>query len=209
MHRESAMRILAAADAAFPELARRDDEELMPKHPRSGRCRLCGTVGPLSREHVPPRAAFNSGRSRSHTFEEYIGRGPDGTLPGGILEQGGIWGYTLCDHCNNFTGSRYADEYRLWAGSIVDSIRRSGITAKALEASPEQPRGHITLSGQPRPGAFLREVLAMMCSISGGFDIAGRYPAIRRLGSSEYSVGCLPEGDRRACRVVRPSSTGR
>jgi len=178
--RTRGLRVIAEADAAFPELAVRDSEDLLPLHPRTARCRICGAVKRLSKEHIPPRRAFNGRTSRIHTPDEWLARDHSGAMTGGTLQQGGIWGYTLCAACNNLTGSRYADEYRRWAISVVRMIRESGIGMRELEGSEVQPRGRLTMQGT-RPGAFVREALAMMCSTSGGFDIAGRWPEVRRI----------------------------
>src|SRR5207302_1742487 len=69
---------------------------------------------------------------------------------------------------------------------------------REIEAQLEQPVGQFDFHGDaehvgPRPGAFVREVLALMCSLSADFDLAGRYPAIRRL-ILEPSVEAVPNG---------------
>jgi hypothetical protein len=74
----------------------------------------------------------------------------------------------------------------------------AGTNVREIEADPEQRIGRFMFHGDethvgPRPGAFVREGLAMMCSMSADFDLAGRYPAIRRL-ILEPSVEALPEG---------------
>lgn len=44
-----------------------------------------------------------------------------------------------------------------------------------------------------KPGAFVRQILSCMCSLSGSWDLAGRYPEIRRI-ILEQSKEKLPEG---------------
>jgi hypothetical protein len=170
-------------------------EDFMPQTPLVGRCRICGETRQLTREHVPPGAAFNLGRSRLHTVDEWVQRQNDGALPGGVLKQGGLWAYTLCKPCNDLTGARYADEYRRWAGTVINMLADAGTNVRELDADIHTHRGRFSIDGNapPRPGAFVRQVLAMMCSISAGFDLAGRYPSIRRMlldGTTE----ALPAG---------------
>jgi len=105
------------------------------------------------------------------------------------------WGYTLCRDCNSLTGHRYGDEYRLWTVSIINALADAQTNVREIEALPEVPSGAISLGGDPgpRPGAFVRQVLAIMCTLSADFDLAGRYPEIRRL-ILEPSVEALPTG---------------
>ena len=188
-------RLADEAAAALPDPYGDRTEEFMPARASVGRCRICGERAPLTREHVPPAAAFNLGRSRVHTVEEWLKRQADDELPGGALKQGGLWAYTLCKPCNDLTGARYADEYRRWAGTILNMLADAGTNVHELDAEPETRRGAFSIRGDPgpRPGAMVRQVLAMMCSVSAGFDLAGRYPAIRRM-ILYAEVGALPEG---------------
>lgn len=192
---EKAQRLLAEARRALPALEHDAVEVVLPGEPTEGRCRICGRTAKLTREHIPPGAAFNKSRGTTHTLEEWLARDELGHLPGGDIQQGGIWGYTLCASCNNNTGARYANEYGLWAGTAVNMLAEAGIRVPDLDAQRELPAGEFEFSGDPgpRPGAFVRQVLAMMCAVSSEFDLAGRYPAIRRL-VLEDSGEPLPEG---------------
>jgi hypothetical protein len=168
---------------ALPAADAHDDEPFLPRAPRIARCRLCGEQRQLTREHVPPGAAFNRERGRAHRLEDWLARDDNDVLAGGVIEQGGIWAYTLCERCNNLTGHRYAEEYRMWAYAAMNMLADAGVNVRDLDATPEPPRGVFELGGDPgpQPGAFAREVLALMCSVSAGFDLAGRYPAVRRI----------------------------
>lgn len=184
------------ARAAFPALRHDATEQLFPHRRGVGRCRICGEQRELTREHVPPRAAFNKERGRVHSLLEWLSRTAEGVLPGGILRQGGNWGYTLCGPCNNFIGHEYADEYTRMAVGIVNTF--VGENVLELDARPDQPIAGVTLTGNapgshPRPGMFVREVLALMCTMSADLDLAGRYPAIRRM-ILEAAVEPLPDG---------------
>jgi hypothetical protein len=169
-------------------------EEFMPGRSHVGRCRICGEQRKLTREHVPPGAAFNLGRAKVHTVEEWLNR-RDADVPGGVIKQGGVWAYTLCKTCNELTGARYADEYRRWAGTVLNTLADLGTNVRELEAAAMTRRGRFSMGGDPspRPGALVRQILAMMCSVSAGFDLSGRYPAIRRM-ILDGTVEPLPAG---------------
>jgi hypothetical protein len=180
---------------ALPAADADDAEPFLPRQPRAGRCRLCGQQCELTREHIPPGAAFNRERGRAHTVEDWLARDENDGLAGGVIGQGGVWAYTLCGPCNNFTGRRFADEYRQWAHAAMNMLADAGVNVRDLDATVAPPRGAFEMAGDPgpRPGAFVREVLALMCSVSAGFDLAGRYPAIRRI-VRDGAVEPLPEG---------------
>lgn len=76
---------------------------LMPRE-RRGKCYICGRIGKLSFEHIPPRKAFNERPVIKAQFEELVGLGPDEPITGQI-QQRGRGEYTLCPRCNNNTGS--------------------------------------------------------------------------------------------------------
>jgi hypothetical protein len=80
----------------------------MVKAQRNGKCHVCGKVGKLSYEHVPPASAFNKAATTVYNALDII---KSGGLPwevddvqGKILQRG-IGAYTLCVKCNSFTGS--------------------------------------------------------------------------------------------------------
>lgn len=192
-----AARLLDEARRAFPSVGADTRQVFLPTERLEERCRICGTVGPLTKEHVPPASAFNEESANVHTAEEWLARGGDGELPGGELQHGGIWGYTLCERCNNLTGGYYGEEYKLWAYAIVQALRDAGVDPKVLDALEYIPDGPLRLTAykkrSPRPGAFVRQALSIMCTLSANFDLAGRYPAIRR-SILEKSTEALPEG---------------
>ena len=96
----------------------------MAKTPIMGLCRICGTVGPLSKEHVPPQAAFNDCRYVEAKFETIIELGPDAEVKGKI-KQGGVSMYTLCAPCNNNTGKWYGNAFVKWCYQGMEILIRS------------------------------------------------------------------------------------
>lgn len=83
---------------------------------KEGKCRICGKIGTLTYEHVPPKKAFNSNKAFIHMGEEILKQATSGfpwELPKskGKQLQRGIGGYTLCEKCNNDTGANYGNAF--------------------------------------------------------------------------------------------------
>jgi hypothetical protein len=172
--------------------------ELLPRRKRTDRCRLCGEVRPLTKEHIPPKRAGNIARMPTHTLAEWLERRDLDNIPGGNIEQGGIWGYTLCSACNSFTGSEYGAEYQGWAIRAVLMLRQDdALHPSALDQNPAPMfvtgRFGGKRDGGVSPGAMVRQVLSGMCSLSNGWDLAGTSPAIRRI-VLDKSLEPLPSG---------------
>jgi hypothetical protein len=89
-----------------------------------GRCLICGTVGDLSFEHVPPRKAFNDRPVVRVNFEQAMSLGPDEILNGPI-EQRGMGAQTLCVRCNSITGHWYGGNFVDWCYQGMDILIRS------------------------------------------------------------------------------------
>ncbi len=85
----------------------------MGRKPIHGVCHICGTTGPLTFEHVPPRGACNDRPIISAVFEDFFEKGPDEKVNGRI-QQKGSGAYTLCASCNNDTGTWYANDFIEW-----------------------------------------------------------------------------------------------
>ncbi len=91
----------------------------------TGTCRLCGTVGPLSFEHVPPRAAFNDRPVFAFGGGvDVYAIGPDDE-PRGRIQQRGMGAYTLCGRCNNKIGRWYAKPFVNWCVQGMEILSRS------------------------------------------------------------------------------------
>jgi len=100
----------------------------MARHKRiQGKCCLCGYEGLVTFEHVPPQAAFNKSNALRYRGMDYL-KASNNSLPWeihgvrGEIQQGGAGEYTLCERCNNNTGSWYADTYVHFVECAVQSI---------------------------------------------------------------------------------------
>jgi hypothetical protein len=145
----------------------------------------------MTREHVPPAAVQETGAATEYTLEEWLARSQDDVLPGGTVQQGGVWTRGLCASCNNKTGSWYGNEYRGWVGRAIGILQ--GLPP--LDELDAQDRiGHVEVRFvDVDPGAFVRQVLSLMCTVSGPWNLAGQHPEIRAM-VLDHQPGALPEG---------------
>lgn len=84
-----------------------------------GTCHLCGSYEKLSFEHLPPEKAFNDCSIK--LYNHFIGTpGQDCDYK---ISQRGLGRYTLCENCNNNTGSWYGDAFVEWACQSMDVLK--------------------------------------------------------------------------------------
>jgi hypothetical protein len=92
-----------------------------------GECCICGTVGKLTFEHVPPEAAFNDRRVFQAKIDELVdGKWTPGEpIARGKYNQRGAGRHSLCAKCNNDTGSWYGTAYVDFARQAMILLHRS------------------------------------------------------------------------------------
>ena len=84
---------------------------------RYGVCRICGTQGQLTYEHLPPKAAINDFQQEEYGYFE--GNQLINSKKGRYTsKQKGTGDYYLCHNCNNNTGAYYGDAFKIWARQI-------------------------------------------------------------------------------------------
>lgn len=192
-----ARRLLDEGIAAVPEhYVRENVLEMLPRKRVEGRCRLCGRTKALTKEHIPPKSSGNKDRLTRHVLDDWLKAKHPGELGKGKVEQGGVFGFTLCDMCNTLTGRLYGNEYKRWAALATEVIEGFPHPAQLDRlASPlgwKLELGSIE-DGGVRPGALVRQVLSCMCSLSGSWDLAERHPELPRI-ILEQSTEPLPNG---------------
>ncbi len=137
-----------------------------------GKCAICGAFGPLTEEHIPPRAAFN----KCTVLEQKMGReGWDAQFSDARRRQGGLRRPSLCAPCNNNTGSWYAGAYVYFAlqSAHVPS------PATANETATYFVDGFF-------PMRVVKQVLAMMCTVCGP-GLASRHPELTHIILGKYN----------------------
>jgi hypothetical protein len=143
---------------------------------RIGTCHLCGAVGPLTFEHIPPRAAFNDARVLEADIDKLMvaDRLLSADEAGGTYKQQGAGNYTLCGACNSESGSWYGNEYV----SVVKTLY--GLS----RATPPFAPCYFAL--EFRPLRFLKQVVAMFASACGpGFTT--KHPDVVRFIKNKQS----------------------
>ena len=129
---------------------------------RFGMCGLCGEAKQLSKTHVPPKAAGNSGKASRSGVNLNTGE-----LVQSRPREGGAWGYFLCEECNGATGN--------WDETLIEFVLEAG--AHLLDEPNLEP---ITLQGQARwyRGRLVRSLLAGMFALSRGLQ--GQHPGLAK-----------------------------
>lgn len=139
---------------------------------RTGKCCICGKVEELSFEHFPPKSAYNKGRIFDAVdFMDWIK--DKGVWKKKRRISGGLGAYTLCSRCNNIAG-RYAREYIEWVKKAV----------KILDEHKDHEWPGFFADVYPL--RFLKEVLAMFCSLNGP-DFAEKHREVRKFVLSKSS----------------------
>lgn len=127
-----------------------------------GKCHICGKTSEMSQEHIPPKSSGNKLTAKFYTSDEFLA---DDVLSGQKTlaekkyhqSQGGLKMQTICKSCNNITGANYVSAYSDFANGV-----RYGLTKIDQDKSLNNI---FQFSCKLKPLNFLKEVLAMFCSI--------------------------------------------
>ncbi|MDB5348545.1 MAG: hypothetical protein JWP89_6922 [Schlesneria sp.] len=87
---------------------------------RSDRCHVCLGDGKLTREHVPPKSAYNDDTALWNRLFTPKGAGPSAQT---FRVKGGFRVSTLCECCNNGLCSNYAKAYVAFIRRLVEQPR--------------------------------------------------------------------------------------
>lgn len=127
----------------------------MAKH--VGKCALCGRVTTLTFEHIPPEAAYN--KSPVKSVQGTILLSNQERLPWETKDlryenqQRGLGMYSLCNECNNNTGS--------WYGSAFNEF--AWVSNSAMKNLSREDNESICIK-ELRPNQIIKQVLSMFCS---------------------------------------------
>jgi hypothetical protein len=132
-------------------------------------CRICRSAeAKLSYEHVPPRAAFNEDPTTVYGLADWLAREEDGTMSGGRIEQRGVGARTLCERCNNNTGSWYGNELAL-AARAGARILLEEVPLTEFDALTESRYGRVTIKQtdkHPHPLRLIKQIITMLLATS-------------------------------------------
>lgn len=131
-------------------------------------CRVCRRAhARLSFEHVPPRAAFNNTATRVYGLDDWLQRDEDGKLAGGRIAQRGAGDLTLCEDCNNKTGSWYGTELKRAANTGARLLSESPL--EELDASLEHRWADVQFRQSetgPHPLRLMKQIVTMLLATS-------------------------------------------
>lgn len=164
------------------ETARRSGLHLVTKVKEVvGACHICGVTGPLTYEHIPPKAAFNDARILESDIERFLHGNLLNALenPKGKTKQRGAGDHTLCFKCNSDTGAWYAPAY-------VELVKALYPLAHKIDAFQD---AHILI--RTKPLNILKQILAMFCSACGP-NFAAVHPDLVRYILNR-DTGFLPD----------------
>ena len=123
----------------------RDNKPRVVGHPdpAEGDCRLCGKNAHLSKTHVPPQCAGNTGElaQRWRLLEK------DGSSFDGKKQRGGIWCRGLDRDCNSLAGHNGDADYCL----LVGALRSAELALPGISGGP--------VGTQFRPAGVARSIL--------------------------------------------------
>ena len=129
-----------------------------------GLCHICGTFGPLSFEHIPPRAAFNDRPVVKFAGKVLLEHGLDAGREHGTFAQRGAGAHTLCARCNNNTGAWYGHQFVDWCYQGMEILLRA------------KGRPTLIYLNHLFPLAILKQVVTMFFSVnSDRFRLAQPY----------------------------------
>ena len=127
-----------------------------------GKCHLCGKQAKLTFEHIPPQKANNDKEAHvimGDTLMQHIGGVKKPWELSGLKYknmQRGMGGYTLCESCNNLTGTWYASYYIKFA-NVVGYLLTNKIDTNEVQAFGVQIKDMYPLR-------IIKQVLCMFVS---------------------------------------------
>lgn len=116
-------------------------------------CGVCGEVREMTKAHVPPQAAGNTGQVTSAST-----RIVEGVLGPGRFSTGGLWLRGLCRDCNSVAGGEYDPAYADFSRGIESFMRFSS-------------RGHLP-HPQAAPAVSVSPGRVARCVLFGLFGIS-------------------------------------
>lgn len=140
-----------------------------------GKCKVCGKTEKLSYEHVPPRKAFNWWKQKVYSGPELIKHIQSSDYPWDVKnmrgkeKQGGVGGFTLCQSCNNSTGSWYSQSFKDFSAQGLKCVVKH-----------KKVSGCITVEFKGiKPLNVMKQIICMFLSINNP-DFSDIHPELRK-----------------------------
>ena len=97
--------------------------------------------------------------------------------------QGGVRAYTICESCNNSTGTAWGRAYSEFVGHALGAAQQAIGSNEGLRRLDESPDQHGLRLRLPAiyPARVARQAISCMLSLSGSSTLAEHHPALRDL----------------------------
>jgi len=157
----------------------------MRRNNKKGKWRICGKMGALTYEHVPPRKAFNSNKALMYYGKNILENDSKGfpweipTRLKGKQLQKGIGAYTLCQRCNNNTGAWYGNAF-------VDFIQK-GYRETGNKKYIPHSWTTITLN-EIYPLRIIKQIMTMFFSVNNP-NLSDAHEELREFVLSKERIG--------------------
>ncbi len=178
-----------------------------------GHCRLCGVYGPLTYEHIPPRAAGNFTRRRFVNVLQWAQHADLAVFPrsGWTPQQRGEGAHLLCAGCNHVLSHKSYVAAYVHAAAVF--MRHLHDRAAPKRSDRFFGPVEVQVAGIDI-GRVARQVIAMMLCLSGSPALGSTYPQLREFVLNGEPCP-LPDGFRlewgltsgTRCRVMLPVAT--
>jgi len=142
-----------------------------------GFCWLCGQYRKLTREHIPPRAAFNNNSVLLLAVEEKTRE--TGRLEWNGRVEEGLIVRSLCGDCNSRGGAKYGNHYVDFIAKVAPIVERA------------RDREEFVLSGVRRPLSILKQIVQSFVSANGPHFVAAN-PWIRKFVRNSRNMDWPP-----------------
>ena len=127
-------------------------------------CHVCLDKTKLSREHIPPRKAFNN---FNKLWEKMVEDAPK-LKTRSVAIKGGFWAETVCKKCNNEIGSQYAKEYVTFVQQLI------------LKPTIYESKGDAVLISVNADAFMIAKEIAMMILAFESIDFAKQNYELRK-----------------------------
>lgn len=140
-----------------------------------GRCHICGERKPLTKEHIPPKSAFNKGKVVELLSNSRIIAVPE-EGESYRVQQGGHYRFTLCSECNSKTGSWYGTSFGNWCIHGMDVLRRS------------EGRPALIHCYRSFPSQIVKQLMSLFLSVN-RIEFRDAHPELVRFVLDKWSIG--------------------
>lgn len=122
-------------------------------------CKLCGKKTKLSFEHIPPKSAHNKNKVKTYNGIHLICREEYPWVLDNLpykQSQKGVGLYSLCQRCNNNTGTWYGSEYTKFVNAVLGVLK---------QANNIKSNGFIQFKlFEFKPLAVFKQIMSFFCS---------------------------------------------